>query len=188
MTEKRPEQLLEEDIKRAFQAIGRWLLNHAQRYLTASLLKAIVIGFVGVGIAAYSLPVTAAVACGFAVFACATYGVYGRKIAEDEYGKRRWTWIAAKRLNQQNLRLEQRLDAAVFDLLGKTVDRGAGGAAHSSPELRAAIAVRRHAAFGASRQQLAGIGQQQQRPAPPGPDLKRPRCQNEGAQGRNRRS
>jgi len=169
VTDKHPEQVVEEDVKRALRTVGRWVLDHGRRYFTASLLKTLVLGVVGVGIAAYSLPAIAAIACGAAVTGGIIYGVYGRRLYHSERASRRWTWIAAKRLLQDKLRLEQRLDAAVFDVLGKASESGVG-ATHSSPELRQAVAVLRHHVLEAQRQQLTGAVEGQ-RPAPQSPDL-----------------
>lgn len=170
MSDKSPEQLAQEEFRRAWLTIWRWGLDHGRRYLTASLLKFILAGVIGVGIAAYSLPALAAIACGVAVAGGIIYGVYGRRLYHDERGSRRWTWIVAKRLQQDKLWLEQRLDTAVFDVLGRAPEASAGGA-RSSPELRQAIAVLRHQSLEAQRQQLAGATQQEQRPAPKGPNL-----------------
>jgi hypothetical protein len=170
VTDKNPEQVAWDEAKSAGLTLGRWLIDHGRRYLTASLLKFILTGVIFVGVGAYSLPVIAVIAGGVAILGGIVYGIYGQRIAHDERASRRWTWISAHRLRQDKLRLEQRLDAAVFDLLGRAADPSTG-AAHSSPELRQAVAVLRHQALQGQQRQVRG-GQPEDRPAPKAPDLK----------------
>ena len=174
--DRSPEQLATEELKGAFLTIWRWAFDHGRRYLTASLLKTSVIGVIGVAIAAYSLPAVAAVACGVAVAGGIVYGIYGRRIYHDERVSRRWTWISAKRLQQDKLRLEQRLDTAVFDVLRRAPGSKAG-AGRSSAELRQAIAFVHHQA---RQQQVPGPGQHERRPAPKAPDLNMLQARMEG--------
>jgi hypothetical protein len=94
------------------------------------------------------------------------YGIYGRRLYYDERSSRRWTWIAAKRLDQQRLRTEQAADAAVFAVMGRPVPT----AGYRPPELATAIAVVRHQTIrptgGLSLEVRRG-----QRAAPRGPNL-----------------
>src|SRR5437879_2119310 len=135
MADRHPEQVAWEEARAHGLTFLRFVVDHARRYVTATLVKSIIAGGVGVGIAFYSLPTIAAIACSVAVAGGVVYGVYGRRLYHDERGSRRWTWIAAKRLQQDKLRLEQQIDAAVFDVVGKVPPLGT----HSSPELRQAI-------------------------------------------------
>jgi hypothetical protein len=146
MSEPHPEQLLTEDIKRLGGLLVRRVSDWARRYMTIALAKYLLVGAIGVGAAFYSLPLIAAVACTIAVLGSLIFAVYGHKIASSEYASRRWTWIAANRLQQDTLRVEQRLDAAVFDVLGQAPPNDTG-TCMSSPELRQAVAVLRQRAF-----------------------------------------
>jgi hypothetical protein len=138
--------------------------------VTTALAKWVVIGAAGVVLAGISLPVAAFICCVVAVLGGVVWGIFGHRIAHRERASRRWTWVAAHRLEQDKLRGAQALDAAVFTLMGRQPPTGLG-APHPPRELREAIAVRRHHALEACNRQLAaGLGGDQ-RPAPKGPNL-----------------
>ena len=114
VADRNPEQVALDEAKGAALTLWRWAVDQGRRYLTASLLKFMLAGVIAIGLAGYSLPVAAVALTAAAVVGGLIYGVYGQRIAHDERASRRWTWIAAKRLQQDKLRMEQRLDAAVF--------------------------------------------------------------------------
>jgi hypothetical protein len=176
VADRNPEQVAWDEAKGAALTLWRLAVDQGRRYLTASLLKFMLAGVIAIGLAGYSLPAAAVALTVAAVAGGLIYGVYGQRIAHDERASRRWTWIAAKRLQQDKLRMEQRLDAAVFDVLGRSAQANLG-AAHSSPELRQAIATVRFQAAEAQRQKLPGTAEQHARhPGPEFSDLNRLRA------------
>ena len=171
MIDRNPEQVAWDEAKGAGLTLVRWAMDHGRRFLSASLLKFGVVGIVGVVLAWISLPVAAAALCTVAVVPGLIYGIYGRRLYYDERASRRWTWIAAKRLEQRRLRAEQSVDAAIFALAARSLPQEIKHV-HVPQELRQAAAVMRQRTVGSGvGELLQGNRGQNARPTPAVPDL-----------------
>lgn len=122
MTDQSPEQVAKEEFSNALRTAWRGLIDRGRRYASVTLLKIGLGGLAAAVLAAISLPILAAVACGVAVVLALWFGVYAYKLFDRERTTRQWAFVQGKRAQQQTLDAEQRADEAVLAIMGKPED------------------------------------------------------------------
>jgi hypothetical protein len=143
MLDQSPEQVAQEDVKRAAITLVRRVVDHGRRYLSLSLLKLVVVGVAGVVFGVISLPLLTVVGCALVVALALGYAVYSHRLLHDAREELRWAFVGGKRVQRDNLEVEQRVDEAVLAIMGKSEDRTVRVRARP-PELAQALRVVNH--------------------------------------------